>query len=305
MSATASTQQQSLDWPGTLVGTEWLAERLDHPAIRVVDIRGYVKTVDLGGGKQRAEYVAARDEYEAGHIPGAVFVDWTSDIVDPDDPVPAQLAPPERFAALLGRLGIGDETYVVIYDHKGGQFATRLWWALGYYGHDRTAVLNGGWEKWAAEGRATSTETPAPAPATFTPRAGMQGRKEAREVLEHSELGDAIIVDARDRDTYTGATARTDKPGHIPGARHLHSASLFNADGTWKTDDDLRRAVADAGLGEGPDAPPVVAYCNGGVAATTVLFALDRLGRPGANYDGSWNEWGKDPALPAKQGDEP
>ncbi len=304
MSATASTQQQPLDWPGTLVSTEWLAEHLQDPAIRIVDIRGYVKTTDLGGGKQEARYIAARDEYEAGHIPGAVFVDWTSDITDPDDPVPAQIAPPGRFAALMGRLGIGDDTRVVIYDHKGTQFATRLWWALGYYGHARAAVLDGGWAKWIAEGRPVSTEISSPRPATFTPHLRPERRVTAAEVLAHSQAGDRPIIDSRDREQYTGATARGDKGGHIPGARLLPNATLFNADGTWKSDDELRRIVADAGLGEESGAPPI-AYCNGGVAATTVLFALDRLGRGGANYDGSWNEWGKDPSLPAQQGDEP
>lgn len=296
--------QPDLAWPGTLVDTAWLAEHLDHPALRIVDIRGYVKTTDLGRGKQGALYLGAREEYDAGHIPGAVYVDWTGDITDPDDPVPAQLAPPERFAALMGRLGIGDRTAVVFYDHKGGQFATRGWWALGYYGHDRAAVLDGGWARWLAEGRPVGTAAPTPAPARFTPRPRPERRATAEDVLAHSRRGDAAIVDARDREQYTGAIARGDKGGHIPGARHLPSASLFNADGTWKSDDELRRVVSGAGLLEGPEAP-VIAYCNGGVAATTVLFALDRLGRGGANYDGSWNEWGRDPALPARAGDQP
>src|SRR5918998_212281 len=186
--APGQASQAPLDWPGTLVDSDWLERRLAHPAVRVVDIRGYVKTTDLGDGKQRADYVGARNEYEAAHVPGAVYVDWTSDIVDPDDPVPAQLAPPERFAVLMGRLGIGDETHVVIYDHKGGQFATRLWWALGYYGHDRAAVRDGGWARWTAEGRPTSAETPNPAaaarraPGDHRPGAGAQpaGRRDDR-----------------------------------------------------------------------------------------------------------------------------
>jgi thiosulfate/3-mercaptopyruvate sulfurtransferase len=296
--------QAPLDWPGTLVETEWLAAHLGHPDLRIVDMRGYVKTVALGDGKQGAQYLGARDEYEAGHIPGASYVDWTKDIVNPDDPVPAQLATPEGFAALMGRLGIGDETPVVIYDHKGTQFATRLWWALGYYGHDRAAVLNGGWAKWQAEGRPVATDEPSYPPATFTPKAGRQGRKEAREVLEHSELGDAIIVDARDREQYTGEVARGAKGGHIPGAILIPNVRLFTPEGTWKSDEELRQIMTEAGLDDRPDMP-IVAYCNGGVAATTVLFALDRLGRPGHNYDGSWNEWGNDPALPARQGEEP
>ncbi|HEY0128875.1 MAG TPA: rhodanese-like domain-containing protein, partial [Rubrobacteraceae bacterium] len=92
-----------------LVTTDWLAEHLEDPGVRVVDIRGYVKKTDLGRGRQRADYLAARDEYDEAHVPGAVYVDWTRDITDPDDPVPAQVAQPERFAELMGSLGIGGD----------------------------------------------------------------------------------------------------------------------------------------------------------------------------------------------------
>src|ERR687890_2368370 len=104
-----------------LAQTEWLAEHLNDPDLRVVDIRGYVNKRDLGNGRQEAEYLPARVEYDKAHLPGAVYVDWTRDITDPDDPVPAQVAPPDRFAALMGSLGIGDGTHVVVYDHAGGQ----------------------------------------------------------------------------------------------------------------------------------------------------------------------------------------
>jgi thiosulfate/3-mercaptopyruvate sulfurtransferase len=298
------TTPETLDWPGTLIETDWLAAHLGHPALRIVDMRGYVKTVLGEGGKQSAQYTGARDEYDAAHIPGAVYVDWTTDIINPDDPIPAQLATPEAFAALMGVLGIGDESYVVIYDHKGSQFATRMWWALGYYGHGNAAILDGGWNKWAAEDRPTSTEAPGYPAATFTPRAGRQGRVSAQEVLAHSELGDAIIIDARDREQYTGAIARGGQGGHVPGAVLVPNAQLFTPQGTWKSDADLREVLSGAGIEAQPDVP-IVAYCNGGVAATTVLFALDRLGRPGHNYDGSWNEWGNDPSLPAHQGEKP
>src|SRR5918997_3091865 len=96
-----------------LVQTDWLAERLDDPGIRIVDIRGYVRKRNLGDGRQEAEYLAARDEYDEAHIPGAVYIDWIRDITDPEDPVPVQIAPPDRFTALMGSLGIGDDTHVV------------------------------------------------------------------------------------------------------------------------------------------------------------------------------------------------
>src|SRR5215217_3007716 len=185
-----------------LTTTGWLAEHLNGPDVRVVDIRGYVKKTDLGGGRQRAEYVGAREEYDEAHIPKAAYVDWTRDITDPDDPVPAQVAPPERFAEVMGSLGIGDDTHVVVYDHAGGQFATRLWWALTYYSHDAVSILDGGWAKWTAEGRPTTTRVPEPGPSVFTPEPRADWRREAEDLLAAGG-DDALVLDAFDKGEYT------------------------------------------------------------------------------------------------------
>jgi thiosulfate/3-mercaptopyruvate sulfurtransferase len=287
--------------PGTLVSTDWLEDHLLEPSVRVVDIRGYVKTVDAGtgDGKQISTYVGAKDEYDEAHIPGAVFIDWTSDITDPDDPVPAQIASAERFKGAMEERGIGDATDVVVVDHTGGHFATRLWWALNYYGHSAVAVLDGGMTKWTREHRPVTNEILPVAEATFSPDANSPARFEADEVLAAISDPGTTIVDARDANQYSGEVYRGARGGHIPSAVNLSAKAFFAEDGTWKSDDELRALVSGAGI-TGDE--KVVAYCNGGVTATAVLFALDRVGHTNtANYDGSWNEWGREADTPVEQ----
>src|SRR5947207_15485464 len=182
-----------------LVETTWLAEHLHDPNVRVVDMRGYVRTTEQDG-IQYARYVGARDEYEQAHIPGAVYIDWTRDIVDLQDPVEAQIAPPEPFAEVMGQLGIGDQHLVVAYDaHPASQFATRLWWALNYYGHEQVAVLNGGLPKWKRENRSRVTDIPTYPPGTFTTIPQAQLRATAEDVLTFLGQQGVAMVDARER----------------------------------------------------------------------------------------------------------
>jgi thiosulfate/3-mercaptopyruvate sulfurtransferase len=286
-----------------LVETSWLAEHLDDPQVRIVDMRGYVRTVPRKGveGHQDATYTGARDEYEREHIPGALYIDWTQDIVDLEDDVEAQIAPPEQFAEVMGRLGIGDQHLVVAYDtHPASQFATRLWWALNYYGHKQVVVLNGGLPKWLREQRPLESTIPTYPPAKFTALVQPELRATAEDVLALLGQQEVKIIDARDNGQYTGKIARGEgRCGHIPGAMNLPREELIDPKtGIFRSNEQLQRSFATMNVS--PD-QHVIAYCNGGVAATTVLFSLAMLGYPQlTNYDGSWNEWGERRDLPVE-----
>jgi thiosulfate/3-mercaptopyruvate sulfurtransferase len=284
-----------------VVSTDWLSQDLGEKGVRVVDVRGYVVTRPPELGVEQADYRGAFEEYLESHIPGAVFVDWTRDIIDPDDPVPVQVAPPDRFAEAMAVRGIGDGTHVVAVDHAGGQFATRLWWALRYHGHTAVSVLDGGWNRWVEEGRPVESGAVSVARETFMPRvcpAWRTGALELARQLAGAGL-DFALVDARDPAQYSGARRRGPRGGHIPGAINVPRELFFALDGGFLPLDEIRRRVLEHGLR--PDRR-TVAYCNGGVAATVVLFNLARLGFTSlCNYDGSWNEWGNLLELPVER----
>jgi thiosulfate/3-mercaptopyruvate sulfurtransferase len=287
---------------GVVVSTEWLAAHLGAPDLCVVDIRG--KVLPPGA---HPRYAPKREEYDAGHIPGAVFVDWTRDIVDTADPVPVQIARPELFAAKMSELGIGDETLVVAYDDYKHIFAGRLAWALRYYGHDAVRVLDGGWARWTTEGRPTTADVPVRARARFSAAPRPELRRTADDVAAALGKSDVLLIDARPPEQYAGTASAAARAGHIPGARSVHYAKLIDAStGTFLPKEQLAQVFAEAGIDVADLPREVVLYCNGGVSCTVPLQALQLLGHSAASvYDGSWNEWGNDASRPLRSGPKP
>ncbi len=268
-----------------LVTPTFLHEQGD--TVRILDVRGRVMP-------QEPRYRAEPEAYRAGHIPGAVFVDWRRDFADRDDPVPVQLAPPAVFAADATRLGIRNDSVLVAYDDYRNILAGRIVWALRTYGHRHAHILDGGLGAWVAAGYPLreGEEVAAPADPPYQP--GERGPQmwsldEMRAALDR----DVLILDARPHDEYAGIESHARRHGHIPGAVNVPYRGLLDGDGPFLPPAELRQAFADAGVDVDRVDRPVVVYCNGGVSATAVANALALAGGPAAAvYDGSWNEWG-------------
>jgi thiosulfate/3-mercaptopyruvate sulfurtransferase len=289
-----------------LVTTAWLADHLEDPALVLVDLRWR----EDGSGRAR---------YERGHIPSAQFVDWTMDIADPSHRLAFMLSPPDAFAATMRSLGIGDDSVVVAYADDRGSGPHRLWWACRVYGHENVRVLDGGLEKWTAEGQPLSNEAPSSRSATWTPRPRTGLLATSADVRAARLDPNAVVLDSRPPEQFRGEavwfetgpiaadasgiahTPRGElRAGRVPWASNLPAEKLYRTDGTMKSGSELDALLRPLGVKADSS---VITYCGVGISAAALLFALSSAGVERASlYDASWDEWGREPTFPVERG---
>jgi thiosulfate/3-mercaptopyruvate sulfurtransferase len=265
------------------VSTRWLADHLDDPHVLIVDASWHLPSAKRN----------AREDFFAGHIPGASFFDLDASS-NPNTTLPHMLPPPEKFATDLKRIGASDAKHIICYDSVGLFSAARLWWMLKWFGHERASVLDGGLLKWQAEGgRLQSGEATKSEARHFTPHLNTSVVRSMADVAAALEHQAAQLVDARSPTRFRGEEPEPRanvKPGHMPGAFNVHYASLVNTDGTLKSKTELRAAFTSAGV---DFKKPVITTCGSGVTAAILYLALAELGHDQTSlYDGSWAEWG-------------
>lgn len=273
----------------SLVSTAWLAHEMGASDLRIVDASYHLP--DAGRD--------ARAEYEAGHIPGAVFLDL-AELVDPDSPIDNTLPPADKFAGRMQSLGLGDGSRIVLYDDSAIRTSARAWFMLSrVFGAHNVAILDGGIAKWKAEGRELATGQPSLRERHFTAWSDKAPLRSKADVLANLGSGGEQLVDARGAPRFTGEEKETRagvESGHIPGSRNVPYKALYAADGTFKDKAALKAVFEEAGVDL---ARPLVTTCGSGMTACVVAFALHLIGKQDvALYDGSWSEWGADPATP-------
>ncbi len=277
------------DTMGTLVTTQWLSQHLNDSDLVVLDCTVYMEPDSAGGLRS----VSGRARYEDGHIPSARFADLTGDLSNLDSPLDFALPTPERFCAVMGALGVGDDSWVVLYDAYNSVWAARVWWMLRWVGFDRAALLDGGLKAWTAEGGELSTESTDCHARQLTPTlrpALIADRDEVFAAISDSAVS---LIDVMPEPHFRGQMVMYDRPGHIPSACNISALALLDESGRYRSHDEL--AVMFAGDRKARS----ITYCGAGVAASSNAFIMLRLGFTDvAVYMGSLKEWAADPANP-------
>ncbi|MEZ5360243.1 MAG: sulfurtransferase [Candidatus Zixiibacteriota bacterium] len=274
---------------GTLVSTGWLSQHLNDPNLVVLDCTVLMKPGEKGG--MRAE--SGRAEYEKSHIPSAGFADLLGDLRDVNSPMGFALPTPEQFCAAMGALGVGNDSRVVLYDGFNSVWAARVWWMLRWVGFDNAAILDGGMAAWTAEKRPVSAEPVSVKPKQLTPHVRPQVIAYKDEVFKAINDKKVHLVDAMMEPHYRGEMALYGRPGHIPGAVNVSALGLLDTSMHYKPKDEL------GAMFTFDKKERAITYCGAGVAASSVAFAMYRLGYTDvAVYMASLQEWAADPANP-------
>jgi thiosulfate/3-mercaptopyruvate sulfurtransferase len=268
----------------SLVSTQWLADHLDAPDVRVVEATWFFPTTGKKG----------HEEYDAGHIPGAVFFDL-DEIADDDHSLPHMLPSPAKFASKVRKLGLGNGNRIVVYDRaSGSSAAARVWWTFRVFGHGEISILDGGMGKWQAEHRPVEDQPPVTRDRHFLPRVDQTLVRSKDQMLANLDSKREQVIDARSAGRFKGEEKEPwphKKVGHIPGSLNLPWPELIDPETkTFLPVEFIREKFEKAGLSKDK---PVVASCGSGVTACMLAFGLYLTGRDDvAIYDGSWAEWG-------------
>ena len=284
-------------YPEALVTTDWLAAHLNEPGLRVFDCTTYLVYETGTGRPYRVE--TGRADYDKGHIPGSAIIDLQGEISDNTSQFRFTMPAADDLARMAAALGIGEDTRVVLYSRKSTQWATRVWWMLRAIGFDNAAILDGGFDKWAAEGRplATAVTRFAPGKLAARPRSGLfVGRDEMKAAIGDNT---ACTINALAPDLHSGENPRYGRPGRIPGSVNVPAAALQTKTLEILPPEQVAKAFANVGADK---SKRILIYCGGGIAATLDAYLLHQLGyKDIAVYDNSMSEWAMDATLPIER----
>jgi thiosulfate/3-mercaptopyruvate sulfurtransferase len=281
-----------------LVETDWLAEHLNDPALRIVECNVGMPNYHTESAADHIELVSGRGDYEQGHIPAADFVDLLTELMGDDKHLMFPLPTPAQFAEVMSRHGIGKGVRVVIYDRMMNAWAARLWWMLRTFGFDDVVVLNGGWLKWTGEDRPVSLALPDHAPRNFEARYRPELIAGKDEVLASIDDGSSCLINALEPEEFAGrGPDRYGRRGHIPTSSNVPARVLADLQTHAYLDAEVLRELFEAAGAFGKDR--VITYCGGAIAGASDAFVLTLLGVNNvALYNGSMQEWAADPNLP-------